>query len=225
MNRFFVVVFVFCFFNFIGFSQNTQEKGTVFFSGGVGKSWVFSPSYSVNESSKLTSSLSDDILAPQLTANIGYVFANHFAVELTADRFLWNYNPSFPFTNDVLYTRIGFFGMDKWYKTNKSEFASTWIVGLSGGPVLSNNHFKTSDLRFGENALNGFGTNLLGGLRFEFQKRFYLLYEQTLGIISQTVKGENTKINLHHLYSRANFSLGFFIYERWNESCNTCPKW
>lgn len=224
MKSLFVVsVFVIFLTNVI--AQNTQEEGTVFIGGGIGKSWSFSPTFNVNHSLKTKSTITDDLISPQWSAKIGYVFANHFAIDLNAERFLWNYNASFPLTNDLLYTRIGVFGMDKLYKTNKSEFAITWLAGVSGGPIFSNNKLNTSTIRFEKNAFNGFGGTLNAGLRFEFHKRIYLLLEQTGGVFYQSVEGENTTIDLYQPYTRTNLSLGVFIYERWNESCNTCPKW
>lgn len=208
------------------FTQNTQEQGTFFLGGGLGKSWSFSPSINVNQSIKEKSSLLDDLFAPQLSAKIGYVFANHFAFDLNAERFLWTYNNlSLPLTNDFLYARFGIFGMDKCFKTSKSKFAITWLLGLSGGPVISNNKLKNSISFFEKNALNGFGTTALVGFRFEFNKRFYILFEQTGGVIYQKVRGNDLILNLTQPYLRTNLSLGVFIFERWKESCNTCPKW
>jgi hypothetical protein len=218
-----VSVFVFFFTNAI--AQNTQEEGTVFLGGGIGKSWSFSPTFNFNNGVKTKSSLSDNILAPQWSAKVGYVFANHFAIDFNAERFLWNYNATFPLTNDILYARLGVFGMDKLYKTNKSEFAITGLAGVGGGLVFSNNSLNNNIVRFEKNAFNGFGATANAGLRFEFHKRIYLLLEQTGGIIYQSVKGENTSIDLSQFYLRTNLSIGVFIYERWNESCNTCPKW
>jgi hypothetical protein len=218
-------VSVFLFFLTNTMAQNTQEEGTVFLGGGIGKSWSFSPSYNFNNTVKTKSSLSDNLFAPQWSSKLGYVFVNHFAIELNAERFGWNYNASFPLSNDVLYTRLGVFGMDKLYKTNKSKFAITWLGGISGGSVFSNNSLNSNIFRFDKNALNGFGATAMAGLRFEFYKRIYLLLEQTGGVIYQSIKGENTSIVLNQSYTRTNLSVGVFIYERWNESCNTCPKW
>lgn len=217
-----VVVFTSC-INAI--AQNTQEEGTVFISGGIGKSWAFSPTFNLNQSTKTKSSLVDNFSAPQWSAKIGYVFANHFAVELNAERFQWNYQDNSTLRNDILYTRVGVFGMDKIYKTNKSKFAITWLGGLSGGPVFSNNQIINSNIAFKKNALNGFGGTITLGLRFEFYKRFYALFEQTGGIILQSIKNDNISLEMNQPYMRSNISLGVFIYERWNESCNTCPKW
>jgi hypothetical protein len=76
-----------------------------------------------------------------------------------------------------------------------------------------------------KNSFNGFGITTLASLRFEFQKRVYFLFEQMGGFIYQSVKGNNINIELSQFYIRSNLSFGIFIYERWNESCNTCPKW
>jgi hypothetical protein len=225
MRFLFAVAVVFT-FSINTIAQNTQEEGTVFISGGIGKSWAFSPTFNLNQSVKTKSSLVDNFSAPQWSAKAGYVFANHFAVDINAERFLWTYNsPSFLFLNDVLYTRLGIFGMDKWYKTNKSEFAITWLTGLSLGPIFSNNALSNNSLHFKSNSLNGVGYTFNLGLRFEFYKRFYLLVEQTGGLITQKLKTDISTISLNQPYMRTNLSLGVFIYERWNESCNTCPKW
>jgi hypothetical protein len=224
MNVFF---FVFLFFIFISnaFTQNTQEKGTVFFGIGIGKSLSFSPTFNLNKTNKQKSSLIDDWKAPQWSANIGYLFENHFALNLSVERFLWNYNSNLALNNDLLYTRLGVLGMDKIFKTNKSNFALTWLTGISGGPVFSNNRLSNPSITLEKNSFNGFGITTLASLRFEFQKRVYFLFEQMGGFIYQSVKGNNINIELSQFYIRSNLSFGIFIYERWNESCNTCPKW
>lgn len=207
------------------FTQNTQEQGTFFLGGGLGKSWSFSPTINANQSIKQKISLLDDLLAPQLSSKIGYVFANHFAFELNAERFDWYYDDLDSFSNKILYTRLGVLGMDKIFKTNKSKFAISWLLGFSGGPVFSNNRWNKSLIRFQKNDFNGFGVTSMLGLRFEVYKRFYLLIEQTGGVIYQSVKGDNVSLDLFQPYSRTNISFGVFLYERWDESCNTCPKW
>jgi hypothetical protein len=78
---------------------------------------------------------------------------------------------------------------------------------------------------FEKNALNGFGTSAVVGFRFEFNKRVYILIEQTGGVIYQKVRGNDLILNLTQPYLKTNLSLGVFIFERWKESCNTCPKW
>jgi hypothetical protein len=207
------------------FTQNTQEKGTLYIGGGIGKSWSFSPAYNLNQSLKIKSSLSDNFFSPQWSAKVGYVFANHFALELNTERFVWSFNDPFSLKNDVLYSRISFLGMDKCYKTNKSKFAITWLVGLSGGAVFSNNNLNSNTIQFEKNAFNGFGTSLVAALRFEFNKRVYFLAEQIGGYIYQSVRGNGYRIDLNQPYSRTNLLIGVFIFERWNETCNTCPKW
>jgi hypothetical protein len=206
-------------------AQNTQEKGTVFLGGGICKLWTFNSTFNFNHSTKTNSTITDDFIAPQWISKIGYVFANHFAIDLNAERFFWNYNSSFPLINDILYTRIGVFGMDKLYKTNRSVFAISFLVGLSGGPVFSKNALKNSLIQFKKNAFNGFGGTINVGVRFELYKRIYLLIEQTGGFLYQSVVGEGSDILLRQPYTGINFSFGVFIYERWTESCNTCPKW
>jgi hypothetical protein len=224
MKFLFLVFFLFTFISNV-FTQNTQEEGTLFFGVGIGKSWTFSPTFNLNQSVKEKSTLIDDWLAPQWSAKIGYVFENHFAFDLNAERFLWQYNGSLPLSNDLLYTRIGLVGMDKIFKTNKSNFAITWLAGLSGGPVFSNNRIENNTILFEKNSFNGFGVTTTASLRFEFKKRVYFLIDQMGGLIYQSVKANNTDIDLSQFYLRTNLSLGIFIYERWNESCNTCPKW
>ena len=206
-------------------AQNTQEAGTVFFGAGIGKSWSFSPTINIDQVSKSKSSLSDGLYAPQLSAKIGYVFANHFALELNVERFAWNYNNLNLLYNDILYSRFGVFGMDKIYKTNKSKFAITCLFGLSGGPVFSNNWVNNNLIVFKKNDFNGFGGTANMGLRFEFYKRFFLLFEQSAGIIYQSIRSQNYRIDLNQPNLRTNLTLGIFVYEKWSEDCNTCPKW
>lgn len=219
-----IIVCVFTIHLFNLSAQNTQEKGTVFLGGGIGKSFCFSPSID-NQTIKISSSLKDDFFLPQWMAKFGYVFTNHFAFELNADRFHWIYKDVNSLSNDLLYTRIGVFGMDKIFKTKKSKFAATWLLGLGCGPVFSNNKYDSVKTRFQTNDFNGFGGTFQLGIRFEFYKRLFFLVEQTGGLIYQSIKGENVKIELYQPYLRTNFSLGVFIYERWKESCYTCPKW
>jgi len=206
-------------------AQNTQEEGTVFLGGGLGKSWSHSPTVSLNQTIKSKSVIKDDVFAPQWSAKIGYVFANHYAIELNAERFVWHYDNPNSFSNDMLYVGVGVFGMDKIVKTSKSKFAITGILGLGGGPVFSNNLSYNNLIKFKKNDFNGFGGTGKLGIRVEFYKRIFLLLEEEGGVIYQSVNGENFRVDLTQPFLRTNISLGVFIYERWNESCNTCPKW
>lgn len=224
MKHLFVLV-VFSVFLINAFSQNTQEQGAFFLGGGIGKSWAISPTFNIENNTHTKTSLSDDVYSLQLSAKIGYVFANHFATDINIERFTWNYSHNFPLINDLLYIRLGVFGMDKFFKTNKSKFAITWLLGLGAGPVFSNNKLNNYTTLFKKNDLNGFGINFNAGIRLEFYKRLFFTIEQTGGFIYQILNGDNSSINLSQPYSRINVSFGVFIYERWNESCNTCPKW
>jgi len=223
--KYLISLFYLFFLTFSLLAQNTQEKGTVFLGVGIGKSWSFSPTINFNYTVKSKSNLRDGFFAPQWAAKFGYVFANHFAFELNAERFDWYYDDLNSFSNEILYTRIGVFGMDKIFKTSKSKFAISWFLGFSGGPVFSNNSWNKNLIRFKKNDFNGFGATTMLGLRFEFYKRFYLLLKQPGRVIYQSVKGENISLNLTQPYSSTSISFGVFLYERWDESCNTCPKW
>ncbi|MEY3496032.1 MAG: hypothetical protein RJA80_254 [Actinomycetota bacterium] len=92
---------------------------------------------------------------------------------MNAERFTWKYDNPNSFSNDLLYARVGFFGMDKIYKTNKSKFAITGLLGLSAGPIFSNNLWYNNLIKFQKNDFNGFGGTGTLGLRIEFFKRIF----------------------------------------------------
>ena len=77
--------------------------------------------------------------------------------------------------------------------------------------------------------ISGFAFAGSVGLRAEFYKRVFISLEQLGGVIAQNNRNfsndflKEMKQNIG--FGQTNLSLGFFLFYKGSDECNTCPKW
>lgn len=118
-----------------------------------------------------------------------------------------------------------------WYKSKsgKINFSSDFNLGV--GPVISNNTFLfAGKIDSSTVSLSGGGVALNFGNRLEFRNRLFIQLNLNLGYIGQshvrTRKSEPLAYSSQNiLYSSLNFGVGFFLFGRPINGCDTCPEW
>jgi len=148
---------------------------------------------------------------------------------ITTDRSTFHYENS----DGLNYLRFEITRTDQWWKTgNKDWFAFSTKVGLSAGGILSFN-----DFRFGTDfedvrtiSLSGYGLSGHLGLRFEFFRHLFI--QSNLGAGFHHQVKVNNRPNDPSAYTRhaygycdANVVIGFLVYLRGKNACDSCPTW
>ena len=118
--------------------------------------------------------------------------------------------------------------MDQLYKSNKAilEVLSYTKVGI--GALFSHVDFTFNQATNQQNtSLSGIGFNLSAGFRSVFWQKFYLQISITSGIMNQRNIDLGQNRSLRHLtpYLSPEIGIGFSIFARPTNNCNTCPQW
>ena len=220
--------------------NNTQAKGTFFVSGGIGKA-VFASSDLQLSSTAQNRTISnieatDNFFLPQWNGRLGYYVKNQLAIGLGIHSIQYNYSDGDPLKlngslkNNIQFAHIDLQWNDKLYKTRSANFAITYLLALHFGPTLG----KTTINQLFNNAVSNYGITGFGGagslgLRAEFYKRVFFSVEQFGGLIEQTNRNFSPdlvkEIKQNIGFGQTNFSLGFFLFYKGSDECNTCPKW
>lgn len=131
------------------------------------------------------------------------------------------------------YMRLELTRTDQWYKTRKKNgwFALSTNLGVSTGFLLSFNDFRFA----GEHtvrtvSISGYGLSVHANTRFEFFNHVFLQSGFAAGFNHQTkVKNrpnDATTITKHKYgYSSWETVVGFLLYLRPTNGCDTCPQW
>lgn len=148
---------------------------------------------------------------------------------VTTDRSKFHYENS----DGLNYLRFELTRTDQWWKTGKKDwFAFSTNIGLAAGGLLSFN-----DFRFGTDyedrrtiSLSGYGLSGHLGLRFEFFRHFFVQSNLGAGFHHQ-VKVKNrpndaSSFTRHaYGYYEADVVIGFLVYLRGKNACDSCPVW
>jgi hypothetical protein len=220
--------------------NNTQAKGTFFVSGGIGKA-VFAGSDLQLSSAAQNRTISnikatDNFSLPQWNGRFGYYVKNQLAIGLGIHNVQYNYSDSDPLQlngtlkNNIQFAHVDLQWNDKLFKTRSSNFAITYLLGLHIGPTISKVSMnQSSNNVVSASYLSGFAFAGSVGLRAEFYKRVFISLEQLGGVIAQNNRNfsndflKEMKQNIG--FGQTNVSLGFFLFYKSSDECNTCPKW
>lgn len=122
--------------------------------------------------------------------------------------------------------------VDTWLGGRSSDiFALSSVISLGAGAVASKNDFTFGGNKDVEtSSMSGFGLTAGLGFRFEFFKYFFVQPTFGAGYIQQlhvnTRSNEpNALAKQKYAYTNANLSIGFFLYVRPTNSCDSCPHW
>jgi hypothetical protein len=122
--------------------------------------------------------------------------------------------------------------IDTWIGGRSSDkFALSSVFSFGAGAVSSKNDFTfggKSDVA--TSSISGFGLTAGLGFRFEFFDYFFIQPTFGGGYIQQL--DVNTRINepnalakQKYTFANANLSIGFLLYLRPTNSCDSCPHW
>lgn len=130
------------------------------------------------------------------------------------------------------YIRLELTRTDQWFKLGgKNQFVLSTNFGLSAGTVLSSNDFLFAGRRnMSTMSLSGYGLSLHVGPRFEFFRHVFIQSNLGAGFMHQVKV--RTRPNDPSSYARQAFGflefdtvVGFLIYLKPKNTCDTCPEW
>lgn len=152
---------------------------------------------------------------------------NYDGQEFITDRNTFHYENS----NGLNYLRLELTRTDQWYATRSKWFAFSTNIGLGAGGLLSFNDFTFAGRKDQVTiSMSGYGASAHLGARFEFFKHVFLQANLSGGMMHQVrVK---TRPNDPSAYARQFYGygemdivLGFLLYIRPTNNCNSCPHW
>ncbi|MFN5148107.1 MAG: hypothetical protein ACK46O_12540 [Flavobacteriia bacterium] len=130
------------------------------------------------------------------------------------------------------YIRLEGTRSDQWFAIgSEQQFIFSTHIGAGLGALMTENTFRFAGMTdINTKGLSGYALSLHGGLRFEFFKHFFIQSNISGGFMHQThVK---TRLNELNAYARQKFgffqfdtNLGFLLYIRPTNDCNSCPVW
>ena len=114
---------------------------------------------------------------------------------------------------------------------NNDQFVVSSNIGIAAGGLLSFNDFKFGEIDNRRTiSMSGYGLSLHANLRFEFFRHVFL-QSGFSGGFHQQVKVKtvpnNSQSYAKHSYGYADWNtvLGFFLYIRSTNGCDSCPVW
>lgn len=121
---------------------------------------------------------------------------------------------------------------DQWYAMGQNDWlAFSTDLGASLGAVMSNTDFTFAGKKdYRTSALSGFGAGAYAGIRIEFFRHFFFQTGVTGGFIKQFhVRTEESEPNAYakHTvgFTQLETTVGFLLYVRPTNDCNSCPHW
>lgn len=130
------------------------------------------------------------------------------------------------------YLRLGLMRTDMLYAAgNRNQFAVSSMLGVGAGALLSYNDFDFAgqkDVR--TISLSGYGISAHAGIRLEFFRHFFVQTSVSAGVHHQ-IKVRTRPLDpssfARHAYGYSEFNtvVGFLLYIRPTNACDSCPVW
>jgi len=147
---------------------------------------------------------------------------------VTTDRNTFHYENA----NGLNYLRLELTRTDQWFKAGKNDlFAFSTNLGLGLGALLSYNDFVFAGKREeATSSMSGIGVSAHAGLRFEFFRHVFIQTNFSGGFMDQlhvrnSLMEQNAYTKQKFGYTSFDTSLGFLLYIRPTNDCNSCPHW
>ena len=135
-------------------------------------------------------------------------------------------------TNGMNYINIRLMRTDMLFNVGANEwFALSTNVGVGAGTIFSENDFTFGGKKdVFTNSISGYGLSGYLGLRFEFFRHVYLQPSFGGGFLHQTkvrTRPNDPSSFARHAFGYIEFNtvLGFLLYVRPTNSCDSCPVW
>lgn len=156
-----------------------------------------------------------------------FLSGNYDSAPYTVDRDNIHYENS----DGLNYLRFELTRTDQWYSTRDKNFAFNTQLGVAAGGLLSFNDFN-----FGQEfsrrtiSLSGTGVSAHVGVRFDFFKHVFFQSSLSGGLhVQSRVKN---RPNDEYSYTKHKYGygawenvVGFLLYIRPTNGCDTCPHW
>lgn len=142
--------------------------------------------------------------------------------------------PKFHYENSdgLNYIRFELTRTDTWLLAGKDDwFAFSTNIGVAAGGLLSFNDFTFAGQKNVRTiSMSGYGVSLHTGLRFEFFKHFFIQPNLGTGYHNQLkvrTRPNDASSYAKHSYGYLEFDtvIGFFLYLRPTNACDSCPEW
>ena len=151
---------------------------------------------------------------------------NNESVTPDAEKFMFRHS------GGMNYIRMEGTRSDQWFAIGSNQqFIFSTHVGVGLGAIMTENTFRFAGLTdVNTRGLSGFAGSLHGGIRLEFFKHFFVQSNISGGYMQQT--HIRTRLNEPNAFARQKFgffqfdtNLGFLLYIRPTNDCNSCPVW
>lgn len=121
---------------------------------------------------------------------------------------------------------------DQWVRTGKNDwFAISSDLGIGLGAILSSTNFSFAGKKDAQtSSLSGFAVSGYAGARFEFFRHLFIQTGFTGGYVGQlhvrTQENEpNAFAKQKFAFAQFETTIGFLLYVRPTNDCNSCPHW
>lgn len=151
---------------------------------------------------------------------------NNESVSPTEEKFMYRN------AGGMNYIRLEGTRSDQWFAIgSEQQFIFSTHLGGGLGVLMSENSFRfAGSTDINTKGMSGYGLSLHGGMRFEFFKHFFIQSNISGGFMHQT--HVRTRLNEPNAYAHQKFgffqfdtNLGFLLYIRPTNDCNSCPVW
>lgn len=161
-----------------------------------------------------------------LATNLSGTYENE---DFVTDRNTFHYENS----NGLNYLRFELTRTDQWYATKSKWFAFSTNLGIGVGGLLSYNDFNFAGRKdMVTISMSGYAASAHVGARFEFFKHVFLQANLSGGMMHQVkVKTRPSSYDpsayarQFYGYGELDVVIGFLIYIRPTNDCNSCPHW
>ncbi len=166
---------------------------------------------------------------PGIDTTVNNWNGSYSSFPIVTDRNVFNYDQ----IKGLNYLKIEFIKTDRWYEAGKNNwFVASTNLGLGLGGILSTTNFtfagKTNTTS--SSYMSGFAFSAQAGIRLEFFKHLFIQSTFSGGFMQQIhVPTRNNEPNASAKqkfgYTSFDNALGFLLYIRPTNDCNSCPHW
>lgn len=185
----------------------------------------------------------------QYHAHLGLFVANHWGVQvgLTHLNYAYKPNQTVGITGDIINSKAPLdpvFNLQQKLTQiqigvvragriaafdRRKKYTLTSQIGLNGGLLIGSN--RTSyfgAINYGQTALNGFSGELQLGMKFEFDGRVFVGFSGHGGYLQMNkvdLNFDNARLKTGMIYGVLSANIGFYLYAKFKDDCNSCPQW
>lgn len=116
------------------------------------------------------------------------------------------------------------------FRSKNRQHLFQYQFGIGLGALLTSTNYRWNDVSYQTDlAFGGLGGSGHVGLRADFFHRFFVQTKWSLGYMNlpnvQTIPLTDNRSKQQFVYADMQFGVGFFLYKRLKNACNSCPDW